>query len=134
MKKSNKGFSLVELIIVIAIMAVLIGLLAPQYMRFVMRSKVVADIDNAQMMVDAINASVAEQNGFQIAESIGGAGGTSVSNVSGLAELPASKVDKTFEWSITVSATNGVEEVTLNDKKIFPGDATDNDYYNTYYK
>ena len=29
MKKDNKGFSLVELIIVIAIMAVLVGLLAP---------------------------------------------------------------------------------------------------------
>ena len=31
-KMNNKGFSLVELIIVIAIMAVLIAVLAPQYM------------------------------------------------------------------------------------------------------
>ena len=30
---TNKGFSLVELIIVIAIMAVLVGVLAPQYIK-----------------------------------------------------------------------------------------------------
>lgn len=38
-KLNNKGFSLVELIIVIAIMAVLIGVLAPQYLKYVERSR-----------------------------------------------------------------------------------------------
>ena len=31
---TNKGFSLVELIIVIAIMAVLVGVLAPQFIKY----------------------------------------------------------------------------------------------------
>ena len=34
-KNDNKGFSLVELIIVVAILAILVGLLAPQYLKYV---------------------------------------------------------------------------------------------------
>ena len=45
MKKemNNKGFSLVELIIVIAIMVILIAVLAPQYLRYVEKSRVSSD-------------------------------------------------------------------------------------------
>ena len=42
-KTNNKGFSLVELIIVIAIMAILVGVLAPQYMKYVEKSRISAD-------------------------------------------------------------------------------------------
>lgn len=53
-KLNNKGFSLVELIIVIAIMAVLIGVLAPQYLRYVERSRRSADLDNWDSIISAI--------------------------------------------------------------------------------
>ncbi len=44
-KKGNGGFSLVELIIVIAIMAVLVGVLA-QYLSYIHKAKVTADQAN----------------------------------------------------------------------------------------
>lgn len=59
-KLNNKGFSLVELIIVIAIMAVLIGVLAPQYIKYVERSRESADLDNYQIIVDALNINAAD--------------------------------------------------------------------------
>lgn len=38
-KKNNSGFSLVELIVVVAIMAVLVGVLAPAYLRYVEKTR-----------------------------------------------------------------------------------------------
>lgn len=38
-KKNNKGFSLIELIVVVAIMAVLVGVLAPAYLRYVEKAR-----------------------------------------------------------------------------------------------
>lgn len=50
----NKGFSLVELIIVIAIMAILIGVMAPQLMKYVERSRESADKQVADTVRTAI--------------------------------------------------------------------------------
>ena len=51
---TNKGFSLVELIIVIAIMAVLIVVLAPQYIKYLDKSKISADTQLADNVRNAI--------------------------------------------------------------------------------
>ncbi len=56
---NNKGFSLVELIIVIAIMAILVGVLAPQFIKYVERSRVSKDMQNVQQAKTAIEAYVA---------------------------------------------------------------------------
>ena len=60
-KKNNKGFTLVELVIVIAILAILVGLLAPQYTKYVEKSRKSADVDNMNEMVKAVQVYVVDQ-------------------------------------------------------------------------
>lgn len=53
-QKNNKGFSLVELIVVIAIMAVLVGVLAPQLIKYVEKSREATDIQNCDSIATAL--------------------------------------------------------------------------------
>lgn len=59
-ENKNKGFTLVELVIVVAILAILVGILAPQYTKYVEKSRKTADLHNLDNVVNAIKVAVSD--------------------------------------------------------------------------
>ena len=59
--KNNKGFSLVELVIVIAIMAILVGVAVPVYSTYVEKSKKAMDKDLVAGVMDAVKKGTYSQ-------------------------------------------------------------------------
>ena len=66
---NNKGFSLVELIIVIAIMAILAGALAPQLIQYLDQSRKGRDVETAQTVATAVNAALGSESAYNTAAS-----------------------------------------------------------------
>lgn len=66
MKSNNKGFSIVELIVVIAIMAVLVALLAPQFLRYVDKSRMSIDIQNVELMCHTVETYAADVDSHHV--------------------------------------------------------------------
>ncbi len=62
-KLNNNGFSLVELIIVIAIMAVLAGAIAPALIRYINKARASRAQDEARVIVNAAEAALATKAG-----------------------------------------------------------------------
>lgn len=59
---TNKGFSLVELIIVVAILAILMAILAPQYLRYVERARLQKDNSSIGEFANAIKLAVTDED------------------------------------------------------------------------
>lgn len=143
-RKRNRGFSLVELIIVIAIMAILAGVLAPQFIKYIGNSKKSSDIQNAQMIADAVAAQISQDG---VSGATGFAGGSDITYGTGTSDkisftgVNASaslekvvggkvnvKLDTTKAFYITVDSDNNVKvyigassgATTANSDEIYP--------------
>lgn len=95
-KMNNKGFSLVELIIVIAIMAILIVVLAPQYLKYVEKSRNSTDLQSITEFKDACEIWAADPDA--------GSGGTT-----------AFKKGDTFTLTCDSTTNSGIGSIPTGD-------------------
>ncbi len=122
-QKNNKGFSLVELIVVIAIMAVLVGVLAPQLIKYVEKSREATDIQTCDNIATALKTYYAdEENGTGTVEvnlstaNIKGASDATVDKSVSDAGLGNAKLKGTG-WKgnkITITYNKATGEITFN--------------------
>ena len=70
-KMNNKGFSLVELIVVVLIMAIIAVALAPQVMKWVENSRKSTDIENYNALVEAANVASTNEDFLKVVDATG---------------------------------------------------------------
>ena len=103
MKMIQKGFTLIELMIVIAIIAILAAIALPAYQDYLIRSQV----SEAAVLLDGTKTSVTE-----FYENKGYFPTTNTS--AGLAD--STSIQGTYVSSVEVTATSGVSQATMGNK------------------
>ena len=114
--KKNQGFSLVELIVVIAIMAVLVGVLAPAYLRYVEKSRKSSDVSSISDIIAAAE-KVAIDPQFDLANvyfhiSSNGSGQVSLSITTTANDTNGDITGAITEWYAIVTGKDGVSSGT----------------------
>ena len=64
MRKKERGFSLIELIIAIAILIILTGLLAPQFMKYIEKSREAKDVQAMDTVYSSVQAALANEAAY----------------------------------------------------------------------
>lgn len=105
-RDKNKGFSLIELIVVVAIMAVLVGVLAPAYLRYVEKSRRQTCYYNMDNVVGEIKLLAYSDPDFAI--EIADAATSPSTNI-------LSFIDTATDVFIPDCPSNGEYEITFNE-------------------
>lgn len=106
-QKNNGGFSLVELIVVIAIMVVLVAVLAPVFTKYIESSRKSTDVQNANSIAEAVLADYADQKDVPTTKTeVAGASNVVPTGVQGKDQLKVKgkeQKDKPFYFTYTPS-------------------------------
>ena len=122
-KQNNKGFTLIELIVVIAIIAVLAAILAPQYLRYVEKSRVSADQSTANEILNTVKTAAADETVYDaIAKNATSKKEVVAWNKNGIKQVgsasPATDIYAEVQKDFTTSDLNkGPKSNTYGDKK-----------------
>ena len=112
-KMNNKGFSLVELIVVVLIMAIIAVALAPQVMKWVENSRISTDATNYESMVENLQLAIADKDVYKCISGLSGflnvqitKTGTKIGSSTASASKPTSYTSSDIENWITWSMGN----------------------------
>ena len=114
----NKGFSLVELIVVIAIMAVLVGVLAPTLIRNVEKSRKSKDDQNLDAIKEAIQVTLQDEKAYAAAVPSTGSTIITIDDAGYNVDITDSDFTDEFEDNLQLPATTKLSSKDYKGKKV----------------